>query len=481
VELAHGAAAMLAALRAQLVADGRALAYVRQEHPPYGDADSVRIEVLDVATGTARRLTGRSTFERIPVFSPDGSRIAYWYPRDGDPRNVNEIHVAPASGGHGRSVTAPIDRNLMRGDWLPSGDALLVGGNDSTTISLWVQPLDGRARRLDLGDVVPNSGFWVDLDVGVGGAIAFVGSASDRPSELYFMTGPDAAPERLTDFNGALAAREYGRTERFDWQGPDGFRQDGVLHFPPGYDSAARYPLVLVVHGGPRSASRTGYGFLPHLMAARGWIVFEPNYRGSDNRGNAFQRAIFNDAGEGPGRDVMSGVAALKKRGIVDQSRVAVSGWSYGGYMTTWLLGHYSGWKAAVAGAAVTDWMDQYNLADFNVRARFSFGGSPWTEGRERGYRDQSPITYANRIRTPTLILSNTGDARVPITQSYKLYHALRDNGVTTQFIAYPIPGHFPDDPVRIRDVYRRWIEWLDRYLQPGAGPRNVTAASSRP
>jgi len=178
---------------------------------------------------------------------------------------------------------------------------------------------------------------------------------------------------------------------------------------------------------------------------------------------------------------VMSGVAALKKRGFVDPARVAVSGWSYGGYMTTWLLGHYSGWKTAVAGAAVTDWMDQYDFGDGNVRVRYSFGGSPWTSGRERAYRDQSPITYANRIRTPTLILSNTGDARVPITQSYKLFHALRDNGVTTQFIAYPIPGHFPEDPVRTRDVYRRWIEWLDRYLEPGNRRRDVTSTSGTP
>ena len=138
--------------------------------------------------------------------------------------------------------------------------------------------------------------------------------------------------------------------------------------------------------------------------------------------------------------------------------------------MTTWLLGHYPGWKVAVAGAAVTEWMDQYNFGDGNVRRASGFGGSPWVDDRYKAYMDQSPITYANKIRTPTLILSDTGDYRVPVTQSYKLFHALKDNGVTTQFFAYPTAGHSPSDPVRQRDVDRRWIGWLEKYLNADQG-----------
>ncbi len=196
-------------------------------------------------------------------------------------------------------------------------------------------------------------------------------------------------------------------------------------------------------------------------------MVFEPNYRGSDNLGNEIQSAIWNDAGAGPGRDTMAGVALLEKRGFVDSSRMAVSGWSYGGYMTTWLLGNYpTRWKVAVAGAAVTDWLDQYDYGDANVRRATAFGGSPYTDTKRlQAYRDQSPITYANRIKAPTLILSDTGDYRVPITQSFQLYHTLVDNGVATQFIAYPVTGHSPSDPVHSRDIDRRWIGWLEKYL----------------
>jgi dipeptidyl aminopeptidase/acylaminoacyl peptidase len=159
----------------------------------------------------------------------------------------------------------------------------------------------------------------------------------------------------------------------------------------------------------------------------------------------------------------------VKQRGFVDESRVAVSGWSYGGYMTTWLLGHYQGWRVAVSGAPVTDWLDQYNLSDGNVGAGMSFGGSPWTGTLIDAYREQSPITYANKIRTPTLVMQNTGDFRVTVSQGFKLYHALKDNGVETRFIAYPIPGHNAADPVRQRDVARRWVEWIEQHFNDRA------------
>jgi dipeptidyl aminopeptidase/acylaminoacyl peptidase len=222
----------------------------------------------------------------------------------------------------------------------------------------------------------------------------------------------------------------------------------------------------LIIHGGPRATTTTQYSFLPQFVAAHDCIVFQPNYRGSENLGNAYTRAIWNDAGDGPGRDVMAGIDALKKLGFVDESKIAVSGWSYGGYMTTWLMGHYQVWKVAVAGAAVTNMYDQYNLADFNVTERYIFNGSPYVGDNLKGYREQSPITYAAQMKTPTLILSDTGDFRVTITQSYELFHALKDNGVPVRFFAYPVSGHFPNDPVRQMDVYRRWSEWLVDHLK---------------
>ena len=458
--------------------DGSSLTFVRAVSPHSGDYTQTVVQVIDIASKQIRAVTGADGGEAHPTFSPDGASIAYWQPRDRDPGHVSEIHVAPVRGGAGHSITRALDRNIARSIWMPDGKSLLVGANDGTRVSLWVQPLEGAAKKLNLGAASPASAFWVDVAVGKSGAIAFTASDTTRPAELYYMASADAPPKRLTDFNSEVAGRQLGRTEVVSWQS-DGFTHNGTLTYPPDFDAARKYPLVLVIHGGPRAASLETFSPQAQLMASKGWVVFQPNYRGSDQSGSAYQRAIVNDAGAGPGRDVMAGLDLVKKRGFVDTARVAVSGWSYGGYMTTWLLGNYTGWRAAVAGAAVTDWLDQYNLGDGNVRRASAFGGSPWTDAkRMQAYIDQSPITYAPKIRTPTLVMSDTQDYRVTPTQSFKLYHALRDNGVPTKFIAYPVYGHSPTDPVRQRDVQRRWIEWIEQYFQDGP---KVTSGSREP
>ena len=447
--------------------DGKSIAIAKTATPYSGDSSQRAIQILDVATGNLRPLTGRNKNESQPQFSPDGRSVAYWFPRDGEGKNVNEIFISASTGGEGRSITRPLDRNVQRAIWMPDSQSMLVSANTGTTVGLWIQPIDGPAQRIPMGKIVPAGAFWLDASANEKRQIALIGSEPQRPAELYYLESPAAMPVRLTDFNKEIAALELGLTETVEWKGSDNFTNDGVITFPPDFSPSRKWPLVLYIHGGPRSASKEAFSSRAQLLAAQGWIVFEPNYRGSDNGGNAYQSAIANDAGAGPGRDVMSGVEMLKKRGFIDEKKMAPSGWSYGGYMTTWLLGNYPGeWKAAVAGAAVTDWLDQYNIGDSNVSRGQAFGGSPWTEARRmQAYIDQSPMAYAPRIKAPTLILSNTGDYRVPITQSYKLYHALRDNGVETKFIAYPLGGHSPTDPVHQRDVDRRWVEWLKIYL----------------
>ncbi len=449
--------------------DGKLLAFARVETPHSGDSDQSTVRILDVESGATRPVTGGTRFEGFPAFSPDGTKLAYWCYRDRDPNNVNDIWVTNVgAGGEGKNLTEPIDRCLYASVWTPDGKALLVGGNDGTRVSLWLAPVDGPPKRLELGDVHPAWSFFVDATVGKNGSIAFVGSEPGRPAELWFMASPAAAPKRLTDFHAEIAGRDLGKVETFAWQGPDGWKEDGVVVLPPGLAPGAKVPLVLLIHGGPQAASTRAFSPLAQLFAAQGWAVFSPNYRGSDNLGNAYQRAIFNDAGDGPGRDVLAGLDALVKRGFVDASRIAVSGWSYGGFMTSWLIGHDTRWKAAVAGAAVTDLADQYCFADFNVQTRYAMKGlaTPFSPGGQALYREQSPITYAARAKTPTLILSDTGDFRVPHTQSFKLFHALKEAGVETSFVAIPVGGHFPIDPVRTREVFRRWIGWLEPRLK---------------
>src|SRR5260370_34872023 len=140
-----------------------------------------------------------------------------------------------------------------------------------------------------------------------------------------------AAPGRLTEFNHESASLALGKAEKFEWKGPDGFQEDGLLFYPPEFQKDRKYPLVLIIHGGPQASSTTQFDFLSQLMASHGYVVFSPNYRGSDNLGNAYQRAIWDDAGDGPGRDIMAGIDTLKKRGFPAASRIGVTGWAFDG------------------------------------------------------------------------------------------------------------------------------------------------------
>ena len=446
--------------------DGKSVVIMKLASAYSGDFDRATMEMVDMTTGAMHPVTGRTRGESQPEISLDGTKIAYWYPRDGKRGNVNELYVSPIDGGEGRSITRPLDRHILRGTWMPDGKNLLIAANDHTTTGVWIQPLDGPARRVNLGKLIASASYGLDASLSRDGHVALVAGETQHPNELFYMDSFTAKPERLTDFNAPIAGLELGRTETVEWDF-EGFKEDGVVTYPPDYQSVQKYPLVLYIHGGPTGASKEAFSTRSQLLAAQGWIVFEPNYRGSDNLGNAYKFAIEGDAGAGPGRDVIAGIEAAKRKASVDESRMAVSGWSYGGYMTSWMIGNYPDmWKAAVAGASVTDWIDMYNLGDSNVRRVGTLGGSPYTS--EKIYKsalEQSPITYDLKARTPTLILALTGDYRVPIVQSYRLYHVLRDKGVPTKFIAYPLTGHNPADPVHQQDVDRRWVEWLKTYL----------------
>jgi dipeptidyl aminopeptidase/acylaminoacyl peptidase len=445
--------------------DGKTIAITQRGTAHIGIPNQNRIAFVDAATGTVKRVTTRDMDETQPVFTPDGKSVVYWHAHEGKRGNQNALWVTPVAGGESTELTTSLDRNVFRAIFLPDGKSILTGANDGTTTSYYVIPAaGGAARKLDLGEVVPTHGFWPDASVSRNGVIAFTATTPNRPREVYLLDSINAKPRRLTSFNDWISGVELGRTDVVEWTN-EGFAENGVLVYPPDFDASKKYPLVLYIHGGPRATSTTGFAWLPQVLAARGWVVFQPNYRGSDNLGNKYTTAINDDSGAGPGRDVMAGLEAVKKRGFVDADRIVVGGWSYGGYMTSWMIGHYPIFKAAVSGAAVNNLVDQYNLGDSD-RNRVLTWGSPYVGDNMKKYLEQSPITYASKIRTPTLILTDTGDVRVPFTQSFQMYRALKDNGVTTRFIGYPVGGHNPEDPAHQTDIDRRYIEWFSTYLK---------------
>jgi dipeptidyl aminopeptidase/acylaminoacyl peptidase len=435
------------------------IAFTRYPGPYWGPSFHSVIAGVDAGGGEIRTLVPAEGAAMVS-YAPGGDALAFKRVRNGDQNNGNAVYVMAK--GVIRDATQALARNFNTYAWLPGGKALLLQGEEGTNSALWEQPLQGAAKKLDLGDVQASR----DLSVSKTGVVAFVGGTAAHPSELYVMNSLNAKPRRLTELNAFVDGLTLGRTESIAWQGPNGFVEDGVVTYPVGYQRGVKYPLVLVIHGGPEAASTVRFSSLSQLLAAAGFSVFQPNYRGSTNRGDAYQHAIFRDTGAGPGEDVMAGVAAVEKLGIVDQEHIGVSGWSYGGYMTAWLTSHYPKWKAAVAGAALTDWVMDYTVAYYQQGDTYYFGGSPWSAKYRDIWREQSPIAYAQKVTAPTLIMGDVGDPNVPLLNSYEWYHALRDAGVETEFYAYPVDSHFPKDIVRTTDVYRRWVAWMTNRLK---------------
>jgi dipeptidyl aminopeptidase/acylaminoacyl peptidase len=425
------------------------------------------VVAIGAANGRVRALTSGDRSAEAPVVSPDGRVLAYGAEHP-EAFSQREIFVTSPDGSGAHDATVRLDRDTQFALFAPH-DELIVGAYDRTRDRLFALAPGAAPRALPLGEINLSGAASIARD----GTLAFVGVAPLRPAELYLLTPHAAAPRRLTAYNAAVAARALGRSRSISWRSADGFRVTGVLTEPVGFTPGRRYPLVVVIHGGPTSTSTDGFSALPQLMAARGWLVFQPNYRGSDDLGHRFAQATVPRITSSPARDVLDGVDAVERMGIVDRTRIGVSGWSEGGLLTSWLIGHDHRWRAAFSGAAVNDWVGYADLTDAQDFTPSFIGAAPWTSERVRAlYEAESPLTYAAAVRTPTLIVTDAGDYRVPTPLSYEFYHAIRAAGAPVELVVIPVNGHFPSDPLHREDVNRRWVTWFAERF--GARPSEV-------
>ena len=319
-------------------------------------------------------------------------------------------------------------------------------------------------KRVELSATPISLGSSLNDAIARDGSFVFVGSQTKQPPELFYHAA-SGATTKLTDYNAAIAGLDLGSAERITFPTSTGITGDGVLYTPPGFTAGKKYPLSVFIHGGPTASTTLGFDFWAQVMAARGWLVLRPNYRGSDDLGLAYQRAVLYDLEEGPGKDIMSAVDTVRARGIVDDSRIAVSGWSYGGIMTAWMISKYHIWKAAVSGASVNDWITDYGVSDDSLSDVDLFHGSPFVGNNAAEWSRASAINYVKDVTTPVLILSDVGDNRDSFATSSMYWRALRDNKKDATLRVWPVYGHFPHDPVRQADVYHYWLDYIAQHF----------------
>jgi dipeptidyl aminopeptidase/acylaminoacyl peptidase len=445
--------------------DGTTLAYVTNPTPRADDGSLTDIWTVPAAGGTPRRLVVNAGPDQSPRWSPDGTQIAYITSAGTDVRQL-QLAVIAAAGGTPRMVAPSFLYQPGAPAWSPDGRTLRFGASVRTTTQLFSVPAAGGTPSAitDVTRVIGGGTFSRD-----GRSVAFTFADSRRPADVQLATigGGPFAPRQLTDHNPHVRDLALGRSEVVHWKSADGMDIDGVLIHPVGYAAGKRYPLVAAIHGGPAGAwtesFAAGWSNQGQVLAGQGFAVLYPNPRGSSAYGEPFLRANIRDWGAGDYRDIQSGIDALVARGIADSSRLAQTGWSYGGYMTAWTLTQSNRFKALVVGAGLTDMYSMYATNDIPRTLDGYFGAEPWNDTTE--YRKRSAMTYIKNARTPTLILHGQADQRVPVGQAQELYVGLRKNNVPVQLVFYPREPHGLQEPRHQLDKLKRENEWIRRWI----------------
>ncbi|MGH9514938.1 MAG: alpha/beta hydrolase family protein, partial [Terriglobales bacterium] len=304
--------------------------------------------------------------------------------------------------------------------------------------------------------------------------VAFLYSSLDKPEEVYLADSPaDISQARpITSFNKLFTERELPQGKPYRWKADDGTSVEGMLIYPPGKFEAKNLPMFTFIHGGPADADGNHFEADWYqwgiLAATNGWLVFEPNYRGSSGYGDKFLQQIVPVIVSRPGKDILEGVDALVKNGIADPNQLTIGGYSYGGYMTNWLITQSTRWKAAVTGAGAVEHVGNWGNDDTTFDDAYFLGGRPW-EAPQR-YHDEAAIFQINKVRTPTHMVGGADDIRVAVLEDYLLEHALYSLGIPNALLIFPGEGHsLSKNPWHGKIKVREELKWLQKYGTGGA------------
>ena len=418
---------------------------------------STDLSMLSTRDGSIRPLVVRPGHDRNPRFSPDGKWIAFTSAGGVAHWLVEfDIYVVPATGGEPRKVSAAYDRTPDAHEWTDDGRGLWIEGPWNSTSRLFRINADGSGFT----DAMPKSGEISDANAR-GNRIAYIRQSLTSPPELW------VDQQQLTHHNDAYRDRELGETRVIHWKNPkDGLEIEGLLTLPLGYKNG-RVPLLTFVHGGPASRFDQNYlGYLSHVyapqvLAAKGFAVLRPNPRGTGGYGRAFRIANAKDWGGLDWIDINAGIDKVIADGVADPRRLGLMGWSYGGFMGAWALGHSDRFRAVSIGAPVVDLLSFHGTTDIHVFIPSYFEGMSLDL-----LRAHSPAWHLKKTNAKVMIQQGEADERVPISQGMMLYRMLDELGVDVTMVVYPRTPHVPREPKLRIDVARRNVDFFVRALR---------------
>ncbi|MGH9481158.1 MAG: prolyl oligopeptidase family serine peptidase, partial [Terriglobales bacterium] len=471
--------------------DGRRIAFSATPNPMLADGSDSDIYLIRAEPGAApHKIVALAGPDTNPVFSPDGTQLAFntalaqpdsFYAN----QHIASISVtaaldrAAATPADVRDLTAGFDEDPHLIAWGPEG--LYFSAGQKTTAQVFrLPPGGGAAQRITAAGTYRAIGASFTHDFQ---HWAFITADSAHMSEVAVSATAAYAPRLLTGFNAQLADYTLGTAEVITWSSSDGTPIEGILHKPADFQPGRKYPLLVVIHGGPTGVSTMALNpvdtYYPiQRFLARGALVLEPNYRGSSGYGAKFRALNVRNLGVGDMADVMSGVDALIARGLADPAHLGAMGWSEGGYISAFLTTHTPRFQAISVGAGISDWMTYYVSTDITPFTRQYLLATPWSDPAI--YARTSPITTIAQARTPTLIQQGSEDKRVPVPDSFELYRGLQDQHVPSRLILYTGYGHPITKPKSNLAVVQSNWDWFSHYLWgdpiPADSPLNGTS-----
>ncbi len=445
--------------------DSREIAFAKKTDPVEAistNSDLFVIAFTDAAAA-ARQITTSPGADGGPVYSPDGRYIAYRaQQRAGYESDRWRLMVYDRQTAAHRPATADFDRHVDEYVWRPDSTGFVIAADDQATLPLWRVDLGGTPTPIVKGGV--NASLQLAAD---GKTVVFTRNTLTAPAEIWRVAADGSGLTAVTRVNDAkLAPFGLRAGESVTYTGEGNTPVQAWIVKPPDFDPATRYPLLFLVHGGPQGAWSDGWSYRwnPQVFAAAGYVVFMPNPRGSTSFGQAFIDGIRNDWGGKVFEDLMKGLDYAEALPYVDRTRMGAAGASYGGYMMNWFLGHTDRFKALVSHAGVYNLTSMYGVTEELWFVEWEFEGTPWTN--RESYERWSPHRFADRFKTPTLVIHGELDFRVPVGEGFQLFTTLQRQGVPSRLLYFPDEGHWINKPQNSALWHRTFLAWIDQWVK---------------
>ena len=447
--------------------DSQTIVFSRTRTPKVDYWPTADLWSVNASGGEPKQMAATTAAESNPSYSPDGKWIAFLI-SDDPPRwaGYRRIALIPATGGAVKLLAETFDGQPNIVDWSADGKSIYFSETRGTVTRLQSIAVDsGAITELNKGSEVIG-GLTLNQSRTMFG---FSMQSSETAPEAFVSSIQKFSPVRVSSANADLPKLPLGKSEVLTWKSSDGLDVEGLLTYPVGYQTGKRVPLLLVIHGGPAgvftqsflAGSRSVYPLA--AFSSRGYAVLRVNPRGSSGYGQKFRYANMKDWGGGDYQDLMTGVDKVIQMGVADPERMGVMGWSYGGYMTSWIVTQTKRFKAASVGAGVTNLMSFIGTADIPAFIPDYFGSQPW-ENLDV-YRSHSAMFNMKGVTTPTLVQHGEADERVPISQGYEFYNALKVLNVPTRMIVLPRMPHGPNEPKMVLKASQTNLDWFEKYV----------------